>query len=114
MTCNRSIELVSAAIDGELTDMELSEMEDHMAGCRRCRERSQAIRAADETLRSSPAPEQPSSLRAKVREKVGLCAPGKRHAVLHVPRAFERPEFPVRLTRKSPGPSPTMGPWGRA
>ena len=114
MTCERYAEMISAAIDGELTEAEASDLDVHVQACEACRARSDLTRMQHEELRSVAVPSQPAALKDAIRRKIGLSELDRRRAVWHVRHIPDRPEVPVRTTPKSPITSPIMGPWGRA
>ena len=114
MTCERCIEMISAAIDGELTDSEAADLDVHIAECPACRARSALMRRHNEAFRSAPIPNQPPALRAAIARRIGLSAIDRHRAVLHVHRIPDRPDFAIRTSHTEPAPGPIMSPWGRA
>ena len=114
MTCERYAEMISAAIDGELTEAETSDLDVHIQACEACKARSDLTRKQYDKMKSIPVPDQPAVLKDAVRRKIGLSELDRRRAVWHVRYIPDRPEVPVRTIPKSPITSPIMGPWGRA
>jgi anti-sigma factor RsiW len=114
LTCERYIELISSAIDGELTDSEASDLDIHVQECPACRARSALMRRQNDVMRSTPVPVGPVGLRDAVRRRIGLAAIESRRAVLHVRHIPDRPDLPARSAEKRPTARPIMGPWGRA
>lgn len=114
MTCEIYIERISAAIDGELTDAETADLEQHLKECECCRALSKAMNIQNQSMKSIPIPTQPSGLREAVRGRIGLSELDRRRPVLHVRRLPDRPDLPARIQQKTTAPGPLMGPWGRA
>ena len=50
-SCEKYIELISAGIDGELSDEELSQLMDHLKVCPECREYARLVKAAGDAMR---------------------------------------------------------------
>jgi len=106
--------MISAAIDGELTDSETSDVDTHIRQCPTCKARSAVMRRHNEAIRSMPVPNQPPALRAAIARRIGLAAIDRHRAVLHVHRIPDRPDFPISTSHTEPAPGPIMSPWGRA
>jgi hypothetical protein len=68
--CARFAPELSAWIDGELADGLEAELQEHLAGCGRCRARVDALRAVDAGLASLPAPDLPGDLRARLQARI--------------------------------------------
>ncbi len=114
MTCDRYTELISAGIDGELTDAETADLEQHLKDCEACRARSSVMNMQNQSMKSTPIPIQPSGLRDAIRGRIGLSGLHRRRPVLHVRRLPDRPDLPTGTQQKTTVPGPLMGPWGRA
>jgi anti-sigma factor (TIGR02949 family) len=72
---------LSALLDGELADERAGEVRAHVAVCRRCAPRLEALQGVDRLLASAPAPGVPSDLRARLAARVAADArrePGRR------------------------------------
>ncbi len=114
LTCDIYIEMISAGIDGELTDSEAAELEGHLNVCESCRARSDIMTVQSQSMKTLPIPVQPSGLRAAIRDRIGLADMARRRAVLHIRRLPDRPDLPAKAQPKPTVPGPLMGPWGRA
>lgn len=114
MSCDRYQELFSAVIDGELTDSEEGQLRSHLAECSACRAKLETMRQENDLLSSSAMPRQPSGLRAKVKERIGL----REYAGELEPWCFghfrHRRAVPIRSDAKNLPYGGVMGPWGRA
>lgn len=69
-TCEDYEELISARLDGALTDEERAALDAHLAGCPRCRRTAAELAEVDAALRSL-AGAAPVDLTARVRERIG-------------------------------------------
>ena len=72
-TCDRVRELVSASLDGELTELERARIQAHLAACSGCRTYAAGAAEASRLLRSTP----PEEL------NVPIVLPGRRLAVAY-------------------------------
>ena len=68
-TCEDYEELISARLDGALTDEERAALDAHLAGCPRCRRTAEELAQVDAALRSL-AGAAPVDLTARVRERI--------------------------------------------
>ncbi len=71
MECTETIDHLSAYMDGELSDREQAEMEEHLRGCARCADEEKALRDTVALLRALPAEPAPPELLAGVRMRLG-------------------------------------------
>lgn len=69
-TCEDYEELISARLDGALTDEERAALDAHLAGCPRCRRTAAELARVDAALRSLDGAA-PVDLTARVRERIG-------------------------------------------
>ncbi len=87
MKCDFPIESLSAYLDEELNEQERKTVERHLAGCPRCREALNALRALDDGVRQDvyeePSPEFILTLNRRIRDRIAP-AP-KRHLVRFAP-----------------------------
>jgi len=69
MTCEDYAELLSAAIDQELTNFERLALQEHLEGCSRCSQRLESMRREHTALLRAELP-QPPGLAAKIRKAI--------------------------------------------
>lgn len=111
MNCDRYEELISAGIDGELTDTEERDLRLHLDECPACREKSAAIDEQDRILASSRSVKQPAELRSKVRRRLGI----QQRSVPRIIGPFpHQREVLARKDSEERPPHRMTGPWGRA
>lgn len=89
MKCDFPIESLSAYLDEELNEQERTAVERHLAGCPRCREALNALRAADESVRQDvyeePSPEFMLALNRRIRDRI---APARKRYLLRFAPVF--------------------------
>ncbi len=66
MNCNEAIPLLSPFHDGELAPEELEAVADHIASCADCSQKLESIRRLADLVDSTPTPEVPGTLLAKI------------------------------------------------
>jgi len=114
MTCSRYEELLSARIDGELTDTEASELQAHLGACATCRDRLDAMINQQRALSAYGAPGQPEGLRARITKRIGLKARVEREIRREAAPILGRFHFPCYpVAEKKTVESPLMGRLGR-
>ena len=110
MTCDRYQELLSASLDGELTEAEDSLLRAHLRECPACRRKAHRMREVDGRLAGIRRPVQPADLRSRVSAAIqARCGAMERW---HFGLSFHRAKASHSEYRSSPGPM--IGPWGRA
>ena len=110
MTCDRYQELLSASLDGELTEAEDSLLREHLPECPECRHTLCTMQELDSQLRGVRRAIQPADLRSRVSAVVrARCGEIERW---HFGLSFHRARASRSEYRSSPGPM--IGPWGRA
>ena len=114
MTCSRYEELLSAQIDGELTDIEASELQAHLGACATCRDRLDAMISRQRAICACGAPGQPEGLRARIAERIGVKARVQREIRREAAPIMGRFHFPgYPIEEKKTVERPLMGPLGR-
>lgn len=67
MPCPRAKRLFSPYLDGVVTGVEMLALQDHLSGCRECRQEYQALRQTQQLLASARKPKAPGDLGLKLR-----------------------------------------------
>ena len=114
MNCDRYSELISADIDGELGELETSELRSHLDECPGCREKQGLLSRQNEALMGCRMPHCPDRLRESIHKKLGFGQP-KRSTVAYSPyhmRTLAR--VPEPAAKPAPKQVWVMGPMGRA
>lgn len=114
MICDRYQELLSADIDGELTDSEQHDLQSHLHECAACRRKCDAMREQHELLSSSVAPSQPTGLRSKIKARIGIREHNGLGEPCFIGHILHRSGVGTRIAAKKSVAGPTIGPWGRA
>lgn len=65
--CPDVLRLASARLEGQISAQTCADLEAHLAGCPRCRQACESLRATLALCRSTPAPEVPAALQRSVR-----------------------------------------------
>src|SRR5690349_9895395 len=66
MRCEEARLLISAGLDGELTDQPATGLQDHLAGCELCQSERAALAGTVQLLRALPEAEPPAELRRRI------------------------------------------------
>ncbi len=82
MNCERVQDLLNEYIDGELPAAAREGVEQHVAGCARCRAELRALRQAAELVRSLPRAAAPEGMAAAIKSRVARAAGIRRRAAL--------------------------------
>ncbi|MCE5323231.1 zf-HC2 domain-containing protein [bacterium] len=109
MTCEHYIEMISAGIDDELTDVEVTELEDHLRTCSECRKLQSRVQNQNAEMSDKGVPPMPETLRANIRQKLMLTKPKPHAHIWYVDDPF-RMIIPAKKENKPL----VMSPWGRA
>ena len=109
MNCDRYQELLSAALDGELTDIEQRDLRSHLDECPVCRERSDQMHEQHEMLSTSRVPAQPARLRAGIKERLGI----REHRSARAPWMRGLAPEPPPVEKAAPRHAPVVSRWGR-
>lgn len=81
--CRYFEELISASVDGELTQDEQRALKEHLEGCENCRLYRQALLSIQNT---SELPPPPADLSARIMDAVHAAAPKKKAKIIPFPR----------------------------
>lgn len=68
--CEKMLETMSAAVDGQASEAELRELEQHLAACPACRSDYAALRATVKAVRELPPAPAPADLAQRVRQRL--------------------------------------------
>lgn len=72
MTCDLYHELISAQMDGEVTETEASQLRAHLQQCAGCRRFAALLMEQDAALVAVPTPSQPKGLQERIRARIGI------------------------------------------
>lgn len=114
MICDRYFELISAEIDGELTDIESDELHAHISECSTCRATLEKLRIQQDLISKSHIPDRSREMRDKIKQAIGIKETEPQYAVWHVGHIPERIIRSYHRVDARPTSGPILGPMGRA
>lgn len=110
MSCDEYRVLISASIDGEITEFEAGALGDHIRHCPDCTGTSDEMREHHLRLSQDRTPAQPAGLRSSIRRRLTFSTYQAEWRCEHIPMM----PIPAPSRRTDPASAYIFGPCGRA
>ena len=101
MTCDLYRELISAQMDGEVTETEARHAHAHLQQCDACRRFAALLLEQQGALAAAPIPKQPKGLQERIRVRIGVGAGSIRPAAA-AGSILGRHGIPLRIAHARP------------